>query len=92
MSGGPAFFICTVSGGQVVEKTTAGLQDKFPSESNAQHWTLEYGDSENKVAFQNVSNGQYLFASSGAAYGKVDTSSTKQWWTLEQGRAPGSCW
>ena len=92
MSDGQVFYIVTVSGGQCLEKTSAGLVDKDASNSDAQRWTLEYGTNENTVAFQNVSNGQYLFASNGAAYGKIDTSIVKQWWTLEEGRSPGSCW
>jgi len=92
-SKGQAFYIITVSGGTVVEKSTSGLLDKDASGDKAQHWTLEYdGDSETKVAFQNASNGQYLNCTSGAAYGKIDTSGTKQWWTLEKGKSPGSYW
>jgi len=92
-TGGPACYIVTVSGGTCVEKTATGVFDKTCFKSNdAQHWTAEYGKTDDQVVFQNSSNGEYLCAKSGAAYGQVTTSTEKQWWTLEQAPSPGAWW
>lgn len=90
--GGPAFYIVCNLGGMCVENTPNGTYDKECVESKEQQWTIEYGDTPDIVAFQNVANGEYLFATAGAGYSQIKTSSTKQWWTLEKYNATGSYW
>ena len=89
-----AFYLVTVSGGTVVEKTGTGIFDKTAEAGNkAQQWTIEYeGDNESKVAFKNASDGTFLRATSGAAYGKLECAATKQYWTLEKGGPNGTVW
>jgi len=89
---GPAFYLLNTAGGNCAEATANGVFDKKCSESNAQHWTAEYGDNPSIVAFRNASNGKYLRATSGNHYAAVTTSDDKQWWTLEQDNPAGSFW
>nr|OQO20658.1 hypothetical protein B0A51_11017 [Rachicladosporium sp. CCFEE 5018] len=87
-----AIYIIAVGGGTVVTKANNGLFDKNANGSSSQHWTVEYGESENIVAFQNAETGQWLRCFAGNGYGKIDTGE-KQWWTLEEGPgSPGSYW
>jgi len=88
-----AIYIVTISGGTVVERTSNAILDKYAEAGNkSQHWTVEYGDEDDQVAFQNASDGTFLRATSGAAYGKVESSTQKQWWTLQKGGPNGSVW
>ncbi|OQO10071.1 hypothetical protein B0A48_04427 [Cryoendolithus antarcticus] len=87
-----AIYIIAVGGGTVVTKANNGLFDKNANGSASQHWTVEYGEGENIVAFQNAETGQWLHCFAGNGYGKIDTGE-KQWWTLEEGPgSPGSYW
>ncbi|KAK6441503.1 hypothetical protein LTR95_002260 [Oleoguttula sp. CCFEE 5521] len=87
-----AIYIIAVGGGTVVTKANNGLFDKNANGSASQHWTVEYGEGENIVAFQNAETGQWLRCFAGNGYGKIDTGE-KQWWTLEEGPgSPGSYW
>ncbi|KAK6419198.1 hypothetical protein LTR95_017086 [Oleoguttula sp. CCFEE 5521] len=87
-----AICIIAVGGGTVVTKVNNGLVDKNASGSASQHWTVEYGESSNIVAFQNAETGQWLRCFAGNGYGKIETGE-KQWWTLEEGPgSPGSYW
>ncbi|KAF1351946.1 hypothetical protein BDV97DRAFT_397007 [Delphinella strobiligena] len=90
--GGPAFYIVCNLGGMCGENTPNGTYDKKCIESKEQQWTIEYGDTSDIVAFQNVANGEYLFATAGAGYSQIKTSTTKQWWNLEKYNATGSYW
>jgi hypothetical protein len=87
-----AIYIVALNGGLCVEKKPEGLKTNDCNWSKTQQWTVEYGEKENEMAFQNVENGDWLFMTKGAQWAKCDTSTTKQFWTLRKGEAPGSCW
>ncbi|KAL1303198.1 hypothetical protein AAFC00_006619 [Neodothiora populina] len=89
---GPAFYIVAVSGGTCVEATARGIFAKDCNGSAEQQWTVQYGDAQDQVAFQNASSGEWLNATSGSASGKVGTSETKQWWAMSKSNEAGSIW
>ncbi|KAK5125357.1 hypothetical protein LTR85_000466 [Meristemomyces frigidus] len=92
MTDSNTFFITALVGGLVVTPGVGGsLNYNHKLDNKNQHWTIEYGDEENVVAFRNVSNGQYLRATAGGAQSAI-VAGEMQWWTLTPGLGPNSFW